>query len=702
MSGSRPWYIGRLNRRRGTRAPVDVVAVEGTDGWEAIDNPRRLFPKVGQVEFVGPQAVERSAGEWLAFQVVEDGRPGARQIRIGAHRFLSLFADVSDLGSIEAARFLFTREGWAGASDPGHWAIQFSADRFLALHLDRAQDGRLRCTERSLGKIPCLAFDPAKLKPEPVAETPRLLYDAGDAVPLAFHDWSAGADYVAHVVRALAGANDPRLPELITWLELHRDDVTGRVSAIGTDHELAFEALRSGELAARLSADREVMADYFAAVRDDPQVAEALAHAIAREVENARADVRAALERELTEEIDTRRAEATAEITASQETAEAELQARMAEREREAAAELERQLAERSAAGADEIREQREAASTALDAVRADVAKLISERDTVGGEVSGLREEAARHEEAARVAASRLSAVEGQIASAAGRAAMISRPLAVVPSSDGGERIDRAELGRRIAGCVLLTPTGKQSMAAFAAYLFAGEVPILDGPGVEDFVLVAEALLAAGRLVPFDADPTVITAEDLWSRPGSSFPSQVAQAASQAAEGRTFLVQLRGIDRSGARVWHPALAALARRGMLPRPLLLFATLTDSASEEAQALPPGTCRMTIEAAVVEAAALVAPSLLGGAVNAIASYVEPGAFPADLSSTTAVLASLGDAELDLATAMRVARIAIEAAAIAPDNVDAMLTASQRFCRDIRRDEDLQKDQGETKSA
>ena len=49
----------------------------------------------------------------------------------------------------------------------------------------------------------------------------------------------------------------------------------------------------------------------------------------------------------------------------------------------------------------------------------------------------------------------------------------------------------------------------------------------------------------------------------------------------------TFLVQLRGIERSAARAWYPALAALARRGLLPRRLLLFATVIDPVSKEAQ-------------------------------------------------------------------------------------------------------------------
>ena len=121
----------------------------------------------------------------------------------------------------------------------------------------------------------------------PSETTGRPLYDPGDSNPLAVHDWSPGADYVAHVVRALAGADDPRLPELITWLELHREEKTGRVSAIGTDHELAFEALRSGELAARLSADREVMMAYLAAAKKDPAIAAAVDQAAVREAQAA-------------------------------------------------------------------------------------------------------------------------------------------------------------------------------------------------------------------------------------------------------------------------------------------------------------------------------------------------------------------------------------------------------------------------------
>ena len=81
-------------KRRAMRTPVDVIAVRGGQGWDLIDNPKRLFPKIGQVEFLGSAALEGSAGDWLAFQVVADGRPGTGQTRIGSHYYLPRYADM--------------------------------------------------------------------------------------------------------------------------------------------------------------------------------------------------------------------------------------------------------------------------------------------------------------------------------------------------------------------------------------------------------------------------------------------------------------------------------------------------------------------------------------------------------------------------------------------------------------------------------
>lgn len=686
MSAARPWYAGRLLKRRAMRTPVEVVAVRGRAGWDAVDNPKRLFPKMGQVEFLGAVALEGTAGDWLAFQVVDDGRPGAGQTRIGAHHYLPRYADMRSAGTIDTARFRFAREGWDGASDPGHWAIRIADDRYLALQLERTKDGHLRCTERSLGKILCLSFDVARLLVEPGASAEQLLYEPDGGAPLAEYDWSPGADYVAHVVRALAGANDPRLPELITWLELHRDDVTGRVSAIGTDHERAFEALRSGELAARLAADREVMQSYLDAVRTDPLVAELVAAAVARETEQGRAAVRTALEAELADEFAAKRAAFLVDLEAERSAAETALAARLAAQEKEAAAELSARLAEQAHAQASVLAAEKEAATRAADDARGELVALSEAQEEAKHALAALREQTADQEERARAASDRAAAIVKEHRAGDGHAARALRPLATIPERKSPERVDPAELGRRIAACVLLTDHGKETMTAFTAYMLAGEVPILEGADVDAFILVAESLIAAEGLIPFDTDSTIIAPDDIWSRPGSHLPTQVAQAAAIAGDDQTFLVQLRGIERSAARVWHPALSALARRGLVPRPLLLFATLQDPASEEAGALPNDSCRLVVEEAVISEAFLVAPSLLSRAPSATALRLDPGEAPADLSGATRAIAELGDLALDLPTVMRVARVIAEASVLTPDNTSAVEALARRFCSDI----------------
>ncbi|WP_088347295.1 MULTISPECIES: hypothetical protein [Rhodomicrobium] len=676
----------------GARVSVDVLAMEGSSGWELVRYPRKLFPKNGQVELLSASANSFRSGEWLVFQIMASPRPNAQPSRISAHRILSRFADLQTLGTVEAARFLFTREGWDGAINPGHWTVRFSEDCILTLQLARSPDGRLRCVDRSLSEVDCYTFEAGNLLGEPAAENPQQLYDLHSERPLVTYNWSPGADYVAHVVRALAGADDPRLPELITWLELHRDEVSGRISAIGTDHKLAFEALRSGELAARLTADREVMSAYLDAVRIDPAIAAAVEQAVRAEAVRSREVVRTEIAAELAAEQSARRAEQDAKSLAREATLELELQAQITDRERELSEALERRIAERDRTAIAASKAEWEAAVAEVEAFRASVSDMKRERDALAEEVEALKSEAERQRELVRVAEGRLTELERDLASTVQRS--VTRAVATLPviMSSSARPIDRAELGEQIARCVLLTGVGKQLMMRFAAYLLSGEVPILDGPQVEDFSLIAEALLAAGRLVSFDADATIIAPEDIWSRPGSRLDTQVAQAAVLASTGYTCLVKLHEIDRSAARCWYPAICALARRGLLPRRLLMFATLSDPASEEAAALPANACRLTVDSAVAEGAALVAPGLLGSGTNATALHLDPGDRPTDLSSAMATLPALADLGigLDIATSLRLARAVVETEGLAPPNSGRALETARNFCRDTRRDE------------
>ena len=629
-------------------------------------------------------------GDWLAFQVISNTRPGTSSPKIAAHRLMPRYVDMATLGSIEAARELFSGEGWIDGRQAGHWAVRFTADRILALDLTRDRGDRLKATASGLQHVPCYDFNADRILPEPGIDDPAKLYDLGDIAPLAVHDWSADADYIAHVVRSLAGEDDPRLADLIAWLELHRDESTGRVSATGADHGRAFEAIRSGELAARLSADKALMAAYLAAVRDDPAIARAVADAAARITASSRESVVAALRAELAVDHERERTRQDNELKEREQVLEEALKERMKQR----GATLEKEFEDKAAAAAREATAQ---AAAANEILMAETAEIASSRDTLLTERDGLQVEAERLAVAVAELADKRRLAEEEVARLSSmasaltpRAKPVARTLAQLPDVDAirGSTLTVDGLGPEISRFALLTDHGKALMERFAAFMLAGELPVLNGSQVEDFTLVAEALMAAGRLVPFDTDTMILTPEDIWSRPGSGITSSVAQAADHARDGTgTYIVQLRGIERSAARAWYPSLASLARRGLLPRRLLLFATVTDIDSDEAQALPDDACRMTIENALVAGAALVAPCLLGFGPGSTTFQLDPGDRMEDLTSALAVLPELG-VDIDIATSLRVARVAIEAARLRPGDDAAALAAARNFCAAIGR--------------
>ena len=58
-------------------------------------------------------------------------------------------------------------------------------------------------------------------------------------------------------------------------------------------------------------------------------------------------------------------------------------------------------------------------------------------------------------------------------------------------------------------------------MARLAALILSGGVPVIDGPEADDVLDVLSSMLAGGAMTTFDCDPTVISHEDLWRRPGN-------------------------------------------------------------------------------------------------------------------------------------------------------------------------------------
>ena len=198
--------------------------------------------------------------------------------------------------------------------------------------------------------------------------------------------------------------------------------------------------------------------------------------------------------------------------------------------------------------------------------------------------------------------------------------------------------------------------------------MLAGELPVLAGSEAPSLVTVAQALLCPGRSASVEADPTIISIDDLWSRPGSGAPTAIAAATKAAEAGGATFVSIRSIERSGARIWQPALAEALRTGGLPRGLLVACLTGDPEHEEIAALPNPIHLIEVEGALTESAYLAGPALLSPP-NLDLETLALADTPPELAQANRLLATLGfKPPLDLG--LRIARIYVEAVALIGD--------------------------------
>jgi hypothetical protein len=593
------------------------------------------------------------------------------------------YTDMENLGSVYAARSLFSYKGWRSSRHAGRWAVRFCPDSVLVLELARDQNESLKVPSSGVQRAVCYPFNAAYILPEPGVEDAGNIYDLA-AEPVSEYDWSADADYISHVVRALPGVGDQRLDDVIRWLELHRDQQTGEVSATGADSQKAFDAIRSGELASRLSSDREVMKIYLAAVHDDPAVTRAVAEVLAENSTRNRESAITAIISELAADYEEKKTQQDLELKERERILAEALDERLKARASSLEHELEQQLVHAH-------RKVQEKATGHIESLTAEIAQLTTERNSILTQRDQLRVEALQIAtdlvpllEQRRLIEEGRSRAPSLDSAISVRAEGSARTLGSLPDNPQSTLLPIQSLLNAISRSVLLTEHGKALMERFIILMLAGEVPVIEGERLDDFTLVAESLIAAGRLVTFDLDTTVLTSEDIWSRPGSGFVSAVAQASERSRKGEeTFLVQLRGIERSAARYWYPELASLSRRGFLPRRMMLFASVTDSEAEEVKALPGDACRMAIADAITPKAWLVAPALLSSGQAAITFQLDPGKRADDLSETLDLFPDLGT-EVDLAMSMRIARIMVETLRLRPGNREAALMIAREFCK------------------
>lgn len=676
------WLVGHFVRRQGQFGTVSVVGRRTGAGIELIADPKRLFPRDGCVETHGiNQHAGLNPGDWVEFDIAKNQRFRAPECKVVHIKRMPRFAVLPE-SSLPGYRVLLTREGWTGDVRPGLWAFRLAGDMVLVCEIEVGKDRRLRLTRESARDLKCYGYDSDRVVRLNTGKTADDVFVLPDRAPMTSFDWSDEADHIGRVVRALAGAGDQRLSDIIAWLELHHEVGTGKVSVASGDKE-ALEALRSGALATRLRADRELMETYLAAALQDDAVRAAVA-AYAREGHGTEWD---RLRAEMAEEVASEKAERLQELAAELEAERIAGVARVdSEVARHGDAALAAQAA-RSALADREISDRVEALEKGVSERRDELERQLAERavtlaqtqasvTSAEAELAGLRGEAddARARlEGVKTEIDRLLAIAARLEpsdTGAYQAPRIAAGFPVTlperPLVDAGSKV--ALISRN----VMLSDHGKETLDNLLVLFMSGELPVLVGDEVSDMLRVAEAIIAPGRFVSVEADPALISIDDLWSRPGSGMPTLLANAAEAARTGGAVVVVIRGIERSGARFWIPALADALRGDTLPRGLFVCCTVQDREHEEIAALPGDTPWLDVAAVFRPEAYSTAPTLLSQSRLSLET-LDPGTMPADLSAVTAMTLGL-EQHRSVALVMRAARMFAEAMAMFGDEEKA----------------------------
>lgn len=674
-------YIGRFTRRQGNYGTVAVVGRVGDAGIDVIEEPKRLFPRDGLVETHGVVHAGLAVGDWVEFDATKNQRPRGPEYKAAHLRRIPRYAVLPDAEDA-VYRAMLTGEGWRGDKRAGLWALRVSGDRVLVVELEAKKDGALHIARKSARDVRWWEYDERRVSRVPTDE--ESIYFPPTDGPAGIFDWSNEADHVAQVIRSLSDVNDPHIADLISWLEMHHEEQTGRVFAGAMDHDAAQASLRSGELAQRLRADRELMKAYLDAALYDDDVRDAVAQwareghgaeadRLRSELEREIADERTRLTKELGKEIERNKKEGLERLTVEIAALAEQRRHMLAADEREAREDLENKLKELDARFGErksELELEISRQEVALTAVREATIAATSELDLLKADT----EEARSRLREASTEVDRLLAISGKLSAPAVTAPPDQK---TGPANGIGPRfperptVPAHEKGRAIAQNLLLTDNGKDQLRRLAVLTLAGEVPILSGSDIADFLRVAETTLCPGRFAVVDADPTLISLDDLWSRAGSGAPTLVAAAAAAAGSGAV-LVVIRGIDRSGARFWLPTLRDAIRGGGLPRGLLVCCTVADRNHEEVAALPDDVPWIDTEGTFVVGAAFAAPMALSPAMLDL-SAIDPAAAPEDFSEAAQIVPKLGF-KPSVGQAMRVARMFAEARALLDDDGEA----------------------------
>lgn len=593
MSASNTFVVGQCTRTRDSSVFMAVRA-QSVDGAlrDLSNTSHNEFPPDGEIELRGARAILK-AEDWALARPVLDGPPRRqRWVSQSAKRLLPL-DDLSNLYVPESARRLLVETGLQDGFI-GEKAFRIGRDDMIVVTMVRSDDGRYRATAKDMSRLSVFHFDPAKVLVVPTPGGSISLIERGAAAETDVVNWTSDAQYVEQIVRrALAAEDDEQkaTAAVAATLLTHADKLSGRLSGGGEpDPKIAHEILRSRRLGELLTSRRALVAEFMAALRRTPDISARIEQEIARLTAEA---------------VEAKRTEITAELSASLETEFADVR-------RERTNKLEAELADLEASSLQELQEkidsERSAALSTIEVRKAGlekaVAELVKTRDGLHeslrlktNETDALTADVARlmTEVADRKAdIDRLLRME-QILQDAGDRSAKTNEGALFPLAKASPTVRPLPIGEIpdwLKASQLLTDAGRRGVARLAALILSGGVPVIDGPEADDVLEVLSSMLAGGAMTAFDCDPTVISHEDLWRRPGNGALTSLSLALSDVQETATVrLCAVRHSELSPSQFWIDTLRRAGKERSFPKEFLLCVTRAgDEEGEAASDLP----------------------------------------------------------------------------------------------------------------
>lgn len=592
MNASNTFVVGQCTRTRDSSVFMTVRA-QSVDGAirDLSSTSHNEYPPHGEIELRGARAILKSE-DWALARPVLDGPPRLRRWVSQSAKRLLPFDDLSDLYVPESARRLLVETGLQDGS-VGEKAFRIGRDDMIVVTMVRSEDGRCRATAKDLSRLSVLHFDPAKVLVVPTPGASISLMETGAAAETGVVNWTSDAQYVEQIVRSALAAEDAEqkaTAAVAATLLTHADKLVGRLSRGGEpDPKIAHEILRSRHLGELLTSRPALVAEFMAALRRAPDISERIEQEIARLT---------------TEAVEAKRAEITAKLTAS-------LEAELANVRRERTSKLEAELADLEASSLQELQEkidsERSGALSAIELRKSGLEKAVAELEKTHDalyeshrlktdEIDALTADVARltADVADRKAdIDRLLRMERVLQDAGDRSATTGKgpsfPLA--NASPAARPLPIGEIPDWLKASQLLTDAGRRGVARLAALILSGGVPVIDGPEADDVLDVLSSMLAGGAMTTFDCDPTVISYEDLWRRPGNGALTALGLAVSDVRETAAVrLCAVRRSELSPSRFWIDTLRRAGKLRSLPKEFLLCVTRGGDEASEATSDP----------------------------------------------------------------------------------------------------------------